>query len=251
MSSTNVRKVEQMNINFGERLKEFRTKLNLSQPVFAEAIGISTKTLWNYENDKREIPTKLILQIRHLYGLNLDWLISGLGEMLGDKSNNCFKNFEEISLDKPLTTDKKDNDDCINIRARCNVNASMGCGTTVYDEKTTCFYSISRSLIGDIGVSQNNLEIIFAQGDSMMPTITSGDSLIIDITKKDIYDGKIYCVRIDGQLYAKRLQKIPPSIVNVLSDNIQYESFKIDFSKKIDFDFEVIGEVRWSGRVFN
>ena len=50
--------------------------------------------------------------------------------------------------------------------------------------------------------------MIIAKGDSMAPTIEDGDSLLIDLSKREIYDGKIYCVRIDGQLYAKILYRL-------------------------------------------
>ncbi len=140
-------------------------------------------------------------------------------------------------------------DTCVDIPVRGDVFASMGCGVTIYNESQTGVYRVSKKLVSDLGTVNKNLEMIFAQGNSMYPTIESGDSLIIDRARKDVYDGKVYCVRIDGQLFAKRLQKIPPHSVNVVSDNTQYESFKIDFSQKIDFDFEVIGEVRWCGRV--
>lgn len=140
-------------------------------------------------------------------------------------------------------------EDCINITVRGDVNASMGYGVTVYDESKTGTYQISKKLANDLGIFPEKTEMIFASGDSMLPTIEGGDSLLIDLNRKEIYDGRIYCVRIDGQLYAKRLQKIPPSKVIVISDNQKYQSFEIDFSKQIEFDFEVIGEVRWWGRV--
>ena len=54
---------------------------------------------------------------------------------------------------------------------------------------------------------------------------------------------------MEGQLYAKRLQKIPPNIIRIVSDNDKYRCFEIDLSKTPDFDFEVIGEIRWWGRV--
>lgn len=140
-------------------------------------------------------------------------------------------------------------DDCINIPILGGVSASMGYGVTVYDEQQTASYSISRKLAADLDINPKKTEMIFAQGDSMLPTIDGGDSLLIDHSRKEIHDGKIYCVRIEGQLYAKRLQKIPPNTVRVVSDNDKYRSFEIDLSQKIDYDFEVIGEVRWWGRV--
>ena len=140
-------------------------------------------------------------------------------------------------------------DDCITIPVLGEVKASMGYGVSVYSEQKTACYSISKKLIKDLGVNDSQTEIIFAQGDSMLPTIEGGDSLLVDHSRKEIYDGKIYCVRIEGQLYAKRLQKIPPNKVLVVSDNPKYRSFEIDFSQKIDFDFSVVGEIRWWGRV--
>lgn len=142
-----------------------------------------------------------------------------------------------------------DNEHFADIPIKGEVYASMGSGITVYNETQTGTYKISRELARDIGVNLNNTEMIFAKGDSMEPTIIGGDSLLIDLSKREVYDGSIYCVRIDGQLYAKRLQKIPPHTVAVISDNPKYKTFEIDFSKEIDFDFEIIGEIRWWGRV--
>lgn len=155
----------------------------------------------------------------------------------------------EKKIGKSLTFKNDNDEEFIDIPVRGDIYASMGSGITVYNENQTGVYKISRELARDIGISPNNTEMIFAKGDSMEPTIEGGDSLLIDLSKKEVYDGSIYCVRIDGQLYAKRLQKIPPHTVAVISDNPKYKTFEIDFSKDIDFDFEVIGEIRWWGRV--
>ena len=140
--------------------------------------------------------------------------------------------------------------ECTDIPVRGNVTASMGYGLTVYDETQTGTYAISNRLAKDLGINLNKSEIIFAKGDSMQPTIEGGDSLLVDLTKREVHDGSIYCVRIDGELYAKRLQKIPPQKIKIISDNKEkYDAFYIDLSKNIDFDFEIIGEIRWWGRV--
>ena len=46
---------------------------------------------------------------------------------------------------------------------------------------------------------------------------------------------------------AKRLQFIPPNKVAVISDNPKYKSFDVDLSQTPEFDFAIIGEVRWWG----
>lgn len=162
-------------------------------------------------------------------------------------------NVELVNKDLNTTISQQNNngeESFLDIPVRGDIQASMGLGVTVYNESQTGVYKISPQLLRDIGASQSSTEMIFAKGDSMLPTIEGGDSLLIDLSKREVYDGSIYCVRIDGQLYAKRLQKIPPSIIKVISDNKEkYDPIYIDFSKDIDFDFKVIGEVRWWGRI--
>ena len=167
--------------------------------------------------------------------------------------NSKFKPEELKKIEKAFNVDLSNNivrNNFIQIPVFGNVTASMGYGISVYDENQTGVYEISSKLAKDIGIVSGKTQMIFASGDSMYPTIEGGDSLLIDTSKKEIYDGRIYCVRIDGQLYAKRLQKIPPNTVKVISDNEKkYDPFYVDFSKGISFDFDVIGEIRWWGRV--
>lgn len=140
--------------------------------------------------------------------------------------------------------------DCTNLPIRGDVSASMGYGITIYDETQTGTYAISNKLAKDINANLKESDIIFAKGDSMEPTIMGGDSLLVDKSKRNIYDGRIYCIRYEGDLYAKRLQKVPPTKIKVVSDNqAKYDSWYVDYSKDINFDFEVIGEILWWGRV--
>lgn len=201
--------------------KNFRQDNNLTLEQVAVILGITKQSIWNAEK-KNKIPFKHLQKLSEIYDCEF--------------------------VDEKYFINKTD-DDCINIAVRGDVSASMGFGVTVYDETKTGAYQISKKLANDLGIIPEKSEMIFASGDSMLPTIEGGDSLLIDLNRKEIYDGRIYCVRIDGQLYAKRLQKIPPSKVIVISDNQKYQSFEIDFSKQIEFDFEVIGEIRWWGRV--
>ena len=131
-----------------------------------------------------------------------------------------------------------------------NISASMGYGLTIYDETQTGTYTISNKLAKDLGANLAQCDVIFAKGDSMEPTIMGGDSLLVDKSKREIYDGRIYCIRYEGELYAKRLQKLPPKKIKVVSDNQnKYDAWYVDFEQTPDFDFEIVGEVLWWGRV--
>lgn len=199
-----------------EFLKNIRKKSNLSQRKFAEKLGKS--------------------------GAYIAQVEKGASALSKEVYDSIIEKYSHLAVDN--------NNDCVAINILGNVNASCGYGVTVYSEEKTGTYEISKKLADDLGIDINSADMIFASGDSMLPTIEGGDSLLVDRTRKEIYDGKIYCVRIEGQVYAKRLQKLPPWKIKIISDNDKkYDSIYVDFSKKIDFDFEVIGEIRWWGRV--
>ena len=132
---------------------------------------------------------------------------------------------------------------------RGDVSASCGNGVYVYDESQTAVYPISEFLLKSLGASVTDTDIIFASGDSMLPEIKDGDALMVDKSKKDIIDGQIYIIRSNGQLLCKRLQKIPPQKIKIVSDNPKYDPYYIDFSNVIDFDFDVVGRVLWYSRI--
>lgn len=195
---------------------------------------------------KLEEKIKLVVsygQLAEVLGMTRQYISKIKDDELDEKKLNILNSyFNEMSTDNEINF--------LKIPVFGNVTASMGYGISVYDENQTGVYEISSKLAKDIGIVSGKTQMIFASGDSMYPTIEGGDSLLIDTSKKEVYDGRIYCVRIDGQLYAKRLQKIPPNTVKVISDNEKkYDPFYVDFSKDISFDFDVIGEIRWWGRV--
>ena len=176
---------------------------------------------------------------------------SNINRRIKNKSKLTFEEMKKLekAYNVELNNSNKGGD-YICVPVRGDVVASMGNGVEVYNESQTGMYQLGSKLLKDIGVNKNKCEMIFASGDSMYPTIEGGDSLLIDTSKTEIHDGNIYCVRIDGQLYAKRLQKIPPNKIKVVSDNsAKYDAFYIDFTEPLQFDFSVIGEIKWWGRV--
>lgn len=141
-------------------------------------------------------------------------------------------------------------EDCVKFPILGNVNAAMGYGVSVYDENQTGTYALSRKLANDLGIKANNADIIFGTGNSMEPTIKGGDALLVDKNRCEVCDGKIYCIRQDGQLKVKRLQRLSKTKIKIISDNKDYEAIILDFKQEPDLDFEIIGEIRWCGRIF-
>jgi phage repressor protein C with HTH and peptisase S24 domain len=224
-------------MSIGNKLKELRKYLKFSQEDFAKVLNIAPRAYWNYENNKREMPASNLAQIARTFRINLNWLFGDSSEMILT-DNNIYM----------IASDYEKHNACYNIPIRGEVYASMGYGVTIYNETQTATFSMSQKFAQDIGINPHKAEVIFARGDSMEPTISAGDSILIDLSKRDIFDGIIYCIRLDGQLMIKRLQRLASDSVGIVSDNPKYQLRTVSLLNNID-DFEIIGEVRWWGHI--
>ena len=155
----------------------------------------------------------------------------------------------EITKEDLAYTNNKNVDEIVNMPIRGDIAASLGNGSNVFCEEVTEQFPLPKSLIKKIGASPEHSCIINTTGESMYPTIIGGkDQIMIDQSKKEIFDGKVYLIRIDNSLFAKRLQKLPHSKIKVISDNPSYESYTIDL-KDESIDFDIIGQIVWISRV--
>lgn len=208
------------------------TKEKITYQYIADVLGITRSAVQNRIARKQELKEYEKIKLD-------DALRERIKKKVEQVKNDVIEINERFKASKEL----------INLPVRSEVTASMGYGVEVLDEQQTGTYSFSKKLLRDIGADPNYSDVIFSSGDSMYPTIEGGDCLVVDKSKTDIYDGKIYCVRIQEKLYAKRLQFLPPNTVAVISDNPKYKTFEVDLSKELDYDFAVIGEVKWWSRV--
>lgn len=76
-------------------------------------------------------------------------------------------------------------------------------------------------------IDANNLKVINIVGDSMMGTFESGDSIYVDISKKEFNGDGIYVFSFDRNLYVRRLQMIKNKLF-VISDNKKYKEWNIN-----------------------
>ena len=100
------------------------------------------------------------------------------------------------------------------------VFASCGNGNIVFsDEKIKL--PVSTFLIGGYS-NQKTYSIINASGNSMSPTIDSGDKLIVEHWNgTQIQDNKIYVFCFNNEFFVKRLSKNLDEII-IKSDNPEY-----------------------------
>ena len=127
------------------------------------------------------------------------------------------------------------------------VSVSAGPGAIVSEELGRPYFGFDeRWLKALTATPPTKLSIVRVEGDSMAPTLSAGDDILVDLgdAAARVRDG-IYVLRVDDAVVVKRIALHPMGrTVTVQSDNPAYPDWP-DFN--ID-EINCIGRVIWAGR---
>ncbi len=203
-------------MTIGERIKKKREELKLSQEQLAEIMGYKSKTsIHKAEQGITDLPQSKIIEFARALKTTPSYLMGW--EEKTEKSN-------AIILDKSQF-----------IYVPVYGKASAGNG---YINMETVLYD---KLIHINGYSHDSF-LIEVSGDSMEPTISDGEYVLVDPTSIEICEGKIYVVTYNNETYIKMIEKHEEDeIVLLKSVNQKYRDKVI---KKEEFE-----NVKIEGRV--
>ncbi len=186
----------------GDRVRKAREYGNFSLELFSEKLGIAKRTLQNYEKNSSEPNVSTIINIANICHINDWWLLTGKGEMLEKDEDST------ISLNDGYKFDV------------LNVQASAGTGISNYVVEVVDTMVLDKSLFRT-PPDPKKTKIIQVSGDSMEPTLSNGDYVLIDKSKNHGIDG-IYAINLHNQIFIKRLQFNLDSTISIISDNSRY-----------------------------
>lgn len=186
--------------------------------------------LGKYEKGESEPSRDKLVAIAEAAGVDLLWLATGKGGMEPGAGQAVPKGEETIPFDEFVLV------------PRYNVEVSAGGGALVDGEEVVGQMAFRKDWVRKMGLRAKDLVLVTAKGDSMEPTLSDGDILLVDLGQTDIVDGAIHVIRNDGHLLAKRLQLAFNDKVIVRSDNTIYRELEIDRA-----DLKVVGRAVWGG----
>jgi phage repressor protein C with HTH and peptisase S24 domain len=133
--------------------------------------------------------------------------------------------------------------------ARLDVRASAGPGAFAGQEATSEAMGFSDRMLRSLaGGDPSGLSLISVAGDSMEPTLSDGDDILVNRLDgfPRLRDG-IYVLRLGDALHVKRIACGPDaSRITLVSDNETYPPWANIDAKAV----KVIGRVVWGGRRF-
>nr|WP_217905062.1 S24 family peptidase [Vibrio vulnificus] len=192
-------------------MKELKRLTNTSKNVdLAKALGKSPKTVSNWKH-RDHIPEDIFIKAREL----------------SQNGSVAPRGYLELKF--------------------YDVEVSAGHGTLVEKEEESGAMVFSERFIRqELGFNPNNIFLMPVRGDSMAPTLKNQSIVMVNRVDGFSTDG-IYVFRYDNRLMVKRLQFLPNGI-KVVSDNSSYEAWELGKKYMEGADFEIIGEVVWSGQ---
>ncbi len=212
----------------------------------AREFGITTQAANQYKNKNKT--TEKMREIATSKEISLSWLEFGEGEMYASSkasvvqnqsgrgnaqthgSNNTVtvgESSRKQAVDQDLIEELqmlRDREQLVEVPYHKDIHASAGAGSYNQSPSTTPMAFSPSFLKSHFGIDRfNGLHIINATGDSMEPTIMSGELLFVNPFENEehqIKDGSIYVIMTTDVVMVKRVRRNPiTKEMKLVSDN--------------------------------
>lgn len=197
--------------SLSERLTSLMYEKGISQAELARLIGIKQPSVFKILSGETRNPKK-ILEIATALNVDPHWLKTGEGD-----PDPSYRIVEVSEPQNPNTV----RIDILDVEASAGNGAYLSPteqGLLSQEFDLTFF----RQQFGR--ADAKHLKLITVKGDSMAPTLESGDLLYVDISENYFAADGLYVFTFDGQTFIKRLQKVGKEML-VISDNPTYKEW--------------------------
>lgn len=198
-----------------DRLNLAMERSGMTQGALAKASGVAQPTIWRLASGNAKGSTRIV-DIANALGVRPDWLSSGEGAMSDDGQ-------------KPIIKEPSRQEGIFRVDV-LDIKVSAGPGTYMISDAVEVLHAIefttehARSLFGNR--PDGEVKVMTVDGDSMSPTLNSGDRLFFDVSMRHFKTDGVYAFVFGRTFHVKRLQMQGDKLA-VLSDNPTYEKWYI------------------------
>jgi len=234
------------------RIKEAREAAGMSQSELAKKLGTTNQQISRLELGQRKLTIDWVVKIAKTLGIPTNALyamepISPERLLLPLGPDPDHEKYADTEVDAPKIPE-------IDIRAGMGGGAEPlvafkpnGNGHHITTDAIKAEWLIPKEyLITELRVAPRNARVIEVQGDSMEPTLRSGDRVIVNTADKQPSPPGVFALWDGFGVVVKRIEVIPnsePPTVRVVSDNAHHSTYE----RTVD-EINIIGRIVWYAR---
>lgn len=203
---------------FGERFKEARLSIGLSQAKLGELIDAEQSRISAIESGDQLPTTKQLVQALTVFQRSANWLLMGA---------------EDIA-----TIVREDQTDYGVVTMPVLAMGGAGAPCCIESLEPIGHIKVQRELDGP------NIKVIKIKGASMEPTMLDGSYVGVDVTDKSLVSGKLYAVYLPYEGVVVKRIWIGLDLIKIESDNKTAPSHDMSIDR-INWDTFMLGRVKW------
>lgn len=251
-----------------ERIKAIRSQYGITQGALAAALGVNQTAISAWEKGRNEPTATMLAKLANSYGISMDWLLIGDGEMLrSDKKvlpatlppetpiparleqESALAHTGELQIvpfypgpEQVLLPGELHESEYSLVR-RVSASLSAGPALDPGDVEELQPLAFTNSWLSLRRLKPDKCLIMGVTGDSMEPCLRDGDIVMINTADWEPRKSGLYAVNMEGELRVKRVQRMA-RVLRLSSDNPVYGSEDIPLHD--DVSIRIMGRVVWS-----
>ena len=203
----------------GDRIKERRNELSLARPDVCRELGIAVSTLQMWEQNEREPNASKIIELARVLDMSANYLLTGEKEERAEFITQVIK---------PDANLQASNDETFSVIEDCReVRISAGGGGFNDEYKPYQTTKVEKAWLDLRRLKAEDCAMFLVSGDSMYPTLKDGEEIIVDRSKKELKDGKIFVLNNEGAMLVKKVQ-ITYNGITLISQNTEYAPIELN-----------------------
>lgn len=237
----------------GAAIESARIKKGVTKKKLADDFGVAAPSVQGWVKFGRIDKSKLMDLISYFSSVvpPSHWGLEGWASTRTDLASFNPETISVEGLPAPLAQKISSYRPVVDV-PRYDVAGSMGPGTEPPEMNMVVEHmSLDASWVRNNLTYTNldNLKLISGRGDSMAPTIRSGDAVLVDSGVTSVEDDAIYFFMMRGKLQIKRIQRGLDGL-RIISDNTQYPAIEVPGER--EEDIKILAQIIywWTGRSF-
>lgn len=235
-------------MDIGTKITEARKHAGFTQEELASKVGVTGRSIRNYETDARNISVELLFKIADICKVDFSYFVT----MSKSLSNTNMSLSKSLSVTKSSPSRQVVNEiqqtNTVKVNYYPNILASAGFGVLNHDVNIKVL-ELEEGFLMALGLKCfKNLDLITVYGDSMEPFVSNGELIIL---QRDVeaQNSDIVVANINGEIYVKKLQRDPiKKWIKLTSLNAMYPDIEL---KEDELKYlSIVGIVRAKIRPF-